>query len=86
MPYNTEQILWAAVLDRAIEDLTYAGKDAEYYKNRAKAWFREGPRVFKSQQCDILGCDPQIGSFLWVCTILGLNPNCVRRQYELHAH
>ncbi len=82
--FTDEQVLWAAVLRQAKEDLTYVAKPNEnqdYIRERAKVWFEnKEPRRFSNEICDIPGCDPQIGSLNWVCGVLNLNPNEVRES------
>jgi hypothetical protein len=55
--------LWAAVLERAIEDAVRGGN---YWIDRenAKTWF--------------LSDDRDVGSFLWVCDIVNLDPSVLR--------
>ena len=85
--FSIEQVLWAAVLRQAKEDLTYVAKPNEnqdYIRKRAKVWFENNgsrPRVTlygKDSRWDGKGCDPEIGSFPWICMVLNLNPDAVR--------
>ena len=80
--FSIEQVLWSKVLRQAKEDLTYEAKpneDQDYIRERARVWFeKKEPRKFSNEICDIPGCDPQIGSFTWVCGVLNLTPDLVR--------
>ena len=85
--FSIEQVLWSKVLRQAKEDLTYVGKpneDDDYIQRTAKAWFKNDesrPRVTlygKDSRWDGKGCDPEIGSFPWICMVLNLNPDAVR--------
>lgn len=83
--YSPEQNLWDYVLRQAIADVRLdpnpkskvAKAKHRFRIYKAKSWFRENKRKFRL--CDIEGCDPQMGSFLWICEILGLNPAEVRQ-------
>ena len=81
--FSREQVLWSKVLRQAKEDLTHNGKqqDTDHIRRNARAWIeRKEPRKFSNEICDIPGCDPQIGSFTWVCGVLNLNPSEVRES------
>ena len=85
MNSTPENTLWTHVLGRAIDDLSHNGKDAEYKQERARMWFTERVRKFPNELCDIPGCDPQMGSFLWICSILSLYPGRIRKALNLPA-
>ena len=57
---NCYKKLWAAVLDRAIEDSAY--------EEDARAWFQSGREG--------------IGSFLWICDTLELDPDSLKRRLD----
>ena len=87
--FSIEQVLWSKVLRQAKEDLTYEAKpneDEDYIRRTAKTWFKNDgsrPRVTlygKDSRWDGKGCDPEIGSFPWICSILDLNPDAVRKS------
>ena len=62
--------LWHAVLDRAIRDMV---DPRTRFRDREEAleWF-ESERQ-------------EVGSFLWVCNILGFNPGTVRTRLTTYA-
>jgi hypothetical protein len=62
--------LWHAVLDRAIRDLV---DPRTKFKDReeAREWFQSERQ--------------EVGSFLWVCNILGFNPGTVRTRLTTYA-
>lgn len=60
MQSTPETNLWNAVLEQAIDDLTYKGQNKKYVRDRARAWLKAGLRIFANEMCDIPGCDPQI--------------------------
>jgi hypothetical protein len=62
--------LWHAVLDRAIRDMV---DPRTKFKDReeARQWFQSERQ--------------EVGSFLWVCNILGFNPGTVRSRLTTYA-
>lgn len=62
--------LWGAVLRQAVQDLLAESDDAlrvnlrRIYSERARRWFRAEERG--------------VGGFLWVCEVLGLDPDYIR--------
>jgi hypothetical protein len=64
-PYRT---LWAAVLEQAIKDIQ---GDLTFRKGNVRSIFCEGAWAwFRSESQDV-------GSFLWTCSMLGLEPDFV---------
>jgi hypothetical protein len=56
--------LWSSVLERAIED--FRGFHGLWLQNNAKTW--------------LLSNNDGIGSYLWICGVLNLDPPTVRRS------
>jgi len=65
---NPYKNLWSAVLDRAMQDIKGIIPGSEKY--REKKIIKEAEDWFGSD-------DRDIGSFLWVCEILDLQPDKV---------
>ena len=68
---NAEKYLWAGVLCRAIEDLDLKqslveNEDLFFYSS--VAWFES------KNGTDV------VGSFLWVCDFLGLDPGIIKKK------
>ena len=64
-PYRT---LWAAVLEQAIKDIR---GDLTFRKGNVRSIFSESAWAwFRSESQDV-------GSFLWTCSMLGLEPDFV---------
>ena len=62
------QRLWAAVLEQAIKDVR---SDLRAHKSKVKSIFSEGAwSWFRSES-------QEIGSFHWICMMLGLEPNFI---------
>jgi hypothetical protein len=66
---SPEKVLWAEVLLQAAESLQgrlmFLGEDREAIQREAAEWFNS--------------CSQEIGSFLWVCQALDLDPQTVRQ-------
>ena len=58
--------LWASVLDQAIFDIRSHSKINQVYSNQAIAWLNS--------------TNTKIKSFIWICTILNLNPDIAREK------
>ena len=65
--YQPEAVLWGAVLNQAKNDYenTSTKRYAPIYRGQAIAWI--GDRR-----------ETDIGSFIWICELLGLDPGAVR--------
>ena len=76
MSYSTEQELWAGVLTNAIEDLNQSQDVKPHkYKSRYRMLNRRGAiKWFTDVE------NNEIGSFLWICGILKLDPEIVREK------
>ncbi len=59
--------LWAAVLEQAVKDAR-GGRTYHIITEEARAWFRSKKEG--------------MGSFIWVCRILDLDPGYVRRKVD----
>ena len=57
--------LWTAVLKRAVED-AYSGGMTDVTGEGARVWFQSN--------------NQGVGSFLWICSMLDLNPEFVRKH------
>jgi hypothetical protein len=71
LPQKACKKLWVAVLDRAIKDAleevpANESQPREFIVQGAQAWFRS-----QSQR---------VGSFLWICAVLDLHPQLVRKR------
>jgi len=65
---NPYKALWAAVLEQAIKDIQ---SDLTFRKGNIRSIFSEGAWAwFRSENQDV-------GSFLWTCSMLGLEPDFV---------
>lgn len=60
--------LWAAVLEQAIKDVQ---GDARARKGKVKSIFSEGAWTWFNSESQ------EIGSFLWTCNMLGLEPDFI---------
>jgi hypothetical protein len=80
-----ERKLWNVVLQQAIKDLSRKNKKT-LIRDNAYAWFTEDRVKFPFKRhntrsrWDGKGCDPEIGSFDWICSVLNLDPNLVRKK------
>ena len=70
-PYQPERALWTAVLVDAIED--YWHVPGYLAPNVRPLWQRQVRVWFDSQ-------DRRVGSFWWICQVLGLDPCAVRSR------
>ena len=61
--------LWAAVLEQALKDMQV---DVRSRKGNVRSLLSEGARAWFCSESE------DIGSFLWTCSILDLEPNFVR--------
>lgn len=76
MNYSTEQELWARVLLNAIEDLNpNESVKPNKYKDRYRLLNRHSAvKWFNDVE------NNEIGSFLWICGILKLDPEIIREK------
>ena len=63
-----EKTLWAAVLKRAVKDATALPKHYCESPLRSRMNIESAREWLKSQ-------NTEIGSFLWICDVLGLDPD-----------
>ena len=76
---SSEATIWTAVLSQAIADLTYRDPVhpdiAAIIRDKARLWFAADrrPRILydKGSRWDGGGCDREIGSFEWICQVIG---------------
>jgi hypothetical protein len=68
---NPEMILWSRVLLQAIWDL--AGIKLKVQKS-------EAPRLQRRTRAWFLSTKDSVGSFIWICNILSLDPDAVRER------
>lgn len=71
-----EERLWKNVLEHARNDLLKNKKPR--LREKARAWFKEDVRKFPNELCNIESCDPQAGSFMWICMALNLDTKKTR--------
>jgi hypothetical protein len=68
---NPEMVLWSRVLLQAIWDL--AGIKLKVQKS-------EAPRLQRRTRAWFLSTKDSVGSFIWICNILSLDPDAVRER------
>jgi hypothetical protein len=68
---NPEMVLWSRVLLQAIWDL--AGIKLKVQKS-------EAPRLQRRTRAWFLSTKDSVGSFIWICNILALDPDAVRER------
>ena len=63
MDHKVYQNLWSAVLKQAIKDVSKY--NGEFFVERTLSWFEDESE--------------EVGSFRWICSILNLNPESIKR-------
>jgi hypothetical protein len=66
-PLMPEKDLWYNVLRKGVEDAAGDAVDGELYRAEARAWVLDQT-------------NEQVGSFLWICTILDIDPTYLRKK------